>query len=123
MAAWREFAQERPDLAVGGRNCSTSSAFGLAFLAIIRKDNGPRLHPICPLLTENGIFAFIIPSPKQEDLLRNGRFAMHSFPCDNNEDAFYLAGQAERVKGPLDAGGAGEAVCFRTVRVWNSSSC
>ena len=51
-------------------------------------------------MTEHGIFAFIIPSPKQEDLRRDGRFALHSFPCDDNEDAFYLTGLAQPVEDP-----------------------
>ena len=97
MAAWGELAQKRPDLAVAGRELLYQYGVGLAFLATIRKNLGPRLPPISSELTENGIFAFIIPSPKQEDLQRDGRFALHSFPCENNEDAFYLTGLAERV--------------------------
>ena len=46
---------------------------------------------MCPLLHEAGLFAFIIPSPKQRDLRRDGRYALHSFPCEDNEDAFSLA--------------------------------
>lgn len=97
MAAWGELAQRRPDLAEAGRELLYQYGVGLAFLATIRRNHGPRLHPISPMLTENGIFAFIIPSPKQADLQRDGRFALHSFPCENNEDAFYLTGLAERV--------------------------
>jgi hypothetical protein len=97
MATWAELAQQRPDFAEAGRRLLYQHGVGLAFLATIRKDTGPRLHPICPLLTEDGLFAFIIPSPKQQDLLRDGRFAMHSFPCPDNEDAFYLTGRARLV--------------------------
>jgi hypothetical protein len=70
---------------------------GLAFLATVRSDGGPRVHPMCPLIAESGLFAFLIPSPKREDLHRDGRYAMHSFPADENEDAFYLSGMAEVV--------------------------
>ena len=70
---------------------------GLAFLATVRSDGGPRVHPMCPLIAESGLFAFLIPSPKRDDLLRDGRYAMHSFPADENEDAFYLTGVAEPV--------------------------
>jgi hypothetical protein len=66
----------------------------LAFLATIRTDSGPRLHPMCPLLTDDAMYAFIVPSPKQHDLRRDGRFALHSFPCPDNEDAFYVTGRA-----------------------------
>lgn len=45
---------------------------------------------MCPLLTDTGLYAFIVPTPKQKDLHRDGRYAMHSFPLDDKEDAFYL---------------------------------
>lgn len=73
---------------------------GLAFLATVRSDGGPRMHPMCPLIADSGLFAFLIPSPKRDDLLRDGRYAMHSFPADENEGAFYLTGVAE----PVSAG-------------------
>ena len=73
---------------------------GLAFLATVRPDGGPRVHPMCPLIAESGLFAFLIPSPKRDDLHRDGRYAMHSFPADENENAFYLAGTAELADDP-----------------------
>jgi hypothetical protein len=94
MATWRDLGAERPDLTQAGRALFYQHGVGLAFLATVRRDARPRLHPMCPLLTEDGLFAFIIPSPKQDDLRRDGAYAMHSFPCANNEDAFYIAGLA-----------------------------
>jgi hypothetical protein len=55
---------------------------------------------MCPLLTDSGLYAFIVPSPKQRDLHRDGRYAMHSFPLEDNEDAFYLSGVASHVSDP-----------------------
>jgi hypothetical protein len=52
---------------------------------------------VCPVLTDSELFAFIVPSPKQNDLRRDGRYALHSFPTPDNEDAFYLSGEAELV--------------------------
>ena len=49
---------------------------------------------MCPIITDDGLFAFIIPSPKCADLLRDGHYAMHAFPSPQNEDAFYLTGTA-----------------------------
>jgi hypothetical protein len=94
------FTHERPDLAEAGHTLLYQHGVGLAFLATIRPDARPRLHPICPLLSDAGLFAFIIPSPKQGDLLRDGAYAMHSFPCPDNEDAFYIAGRARLVTSP-----------------------
>jgi hypothetical protein len=33
-------------------------------------------------------------SPKRGDLHRDGRYALHAFPPDDNEDAFYISGRA-----------------------------
>ena len=98
MATWGEFAAARHDLAHAGRALLYQVGVGLAFLSTVRKDGGPRVHPMCPLLTDDGLYAFIIPSPKQTDLTRDGRYAMHSFPTDSNEDAFYVAGTASQVE-------------------------
>ena len=95
MTTWNEFAQQRPQLADAGRALLYQHGVGLAFMATIRPDTRPRLHPMCPLLNDDGLFAFIIPSPKQRDLLRDGWYAMHSFPRPDNEDAFYVTGRAE----------------------------
>ncbi len=97
MKTWGEFSRLRPDLAEPGRALLYQVGVGLAFLATTRPDGGPRVHPMCPLLTDESAFAFIVPSPKQGDLRRDGRFALHSFPCEDNEDAFYCAGTARQV--------------------------
>lgn len=100
MVAWGEFEAERPDLAEAARGLLYQFGVGLAFLATTRADGAPRVHPMCPLVTEGGLYAFIVPSPKRTDLHRDGRYAMHSFPADANEDAFSLTGRAEQVTDP-----------------------
>jgi hypothetical protein len=97
MLPWTAFADERPDLAEAGRELLYQFGVGLAFLATTRADGAPRLHPMCPILIPDGLFAFIVPSPKRADLHRDGRFAMHSFPTDDNEDAFAISGSATLV--------------------------
>jgi hypothetical protein len=111
MASWSAFASERPELAAAGRELLYQHGVGLAFLATVRADGGPRLHPMCPLLREEGLFAFIVPSPKQRDLHRDGRYAMHSFPCESNEDAFYSSGRAT----PIDDGPLRRELCDQFV--------
>ena len=97
MVTWGEFESLQPPLAEGGRDLLYRVGVGLAFLATVRGDGGPRLHPMCPLLDGDGLYAFIVPSPKQRDLLRDGRYAMHSLPTPDNEDAFCLSGSATLV--------------------------
>ena len=85
-------------MAAQGRSLLYQHGVGLAFLATVRLDGRPRVHPMCPLLTEDGgLFAFIVPSPKQRDLKRSGAYALHSFPSPTNEDGFHLTGQAAMV--------------------------
>ena len=100
MPAWGEFANQRPDLASACRSRLYQYGVGLAFLGTVRADGGPRLHPMCPLIRDEGLYAFLIPSPKRDDLLRDPRYAMHSFPADENEDAVYLTGTARVVDDP-----------------------
>ena len=97
MISWSNFKVEQPELARHGADLLYHFGVGLAFLGTVRADGGPRLHPICPLLTEGGLYAFIVPSPKRADLRRDGRYAMHTFPMEDNEDAFYLSGVASHV--------------------------
>ena len=97
MATWGELRAARPDLADAGASLLYQHGVGLAFLATVRADGGPRVHPMCPVLHEAELFAFLVPSPKRDDLLRDGRYSMHSFPADDNEDAFYVSGGAWRV--------------------------
>src|SRR6266581_3271775 len=96
--SWSEFERERPDLAEAGRGLLYQfGGVGVAFLSTVRGDGGPRLHPMCPILVAGALVAHIIPSAKRDDLRRDGRFAMHSFPCEDNEDAFYVTGRAALV--------------------------
>jgi hypothetical protein len=97
MPTWTEFAALRPDLAEPGRALLYQFDVGLGFLATTRADGGPRVHPMCPILTAAGMFAFIVRGPKQRDLLRDGRYALHSFPCPDDEDAFSCMGSVREV--------------------------
>ena len=44
MVTWNEFASAAPELAAAGRTLINQFQVGLAFLATVRKDGGPRLH-------------------------------------------------------------------------------
>jgi len=99
MKRWADLAGAVPDLAEAGRRLLYHHGVGLGFLATIRKDGGPRLHPVCPVIDGDGIYVFIgNQSPKVHDLLRDGRFALHSFPISEKDDEFYLAGTTRVVK-------------------------
>lgn len=99
MAPWHDLERERPDLASAGRELlyPFNAGVGLGFLGTVRSDGGPRLHPMCPIITSDGLFCVLTPSPKRDDLHRDQRYALHSYPPPDNEDAFYIRGVARHV--------------------------
>jgi len=100
MLGWNEFRAAEPELAEAGRALLYQfGGVGLAFLGTVRADGGPRLHPMCPILVPDGLFGLLEPSPKLNDLRRDPRCALHSFPPAENEDAFYLTGRVELPRG------------------------
>jgi hypothetical protein len=100
MLRWGELRRTRPDLGSAGLGLLYQFGVGLAFLATVRSDGRPRLHPMGPLVTDDALLGFLQPSPRRQDLPRDGRYALHSFPSDDNEDAFYLSGHAVPVHDP-----------------------
>ncbi len=97
-ATWSEFAAAAPELASHGRRLLYQFGPGLAFLATTRADGGPRAHPVCPALVGEGRYVFVIgASPKRRDLVRDGRYALHTFPAPADDESFYCTGRAEEV--------------------------
>lgn len=113
MITWAEFVAAAPDMADAGRSLLTQFGVGLAFLATVRRDGAPRLHPVCPVLSGDGLFVLITPaSPKRNDLERDGRYALQTFPQPKpGSDEFYLAGAAAPV-----TDGPGRAAILRDAK-------
>jgi len=97
MVSWSELEKRTPAIAEAGRKLIHQHNIGLAYLATVRKDGAPRLHPICPTVFEGGLYALIGPTHKQRDLIRDGRFALHSFPCPDVDDEFLVMGRARMI--------------------------
>ncbi len=99
---WSEFAKQSPGIAEAGRRLLHQFPPGaIAFLATTRADGGPRVHPVCPALHEDGLYVFVVAvSPKRLDLLRDGRFALHAFPSVADDESFYCTGRALAVTDP-----------------------
>jgi len=102
MVTWKEFAAAAPELAEAGRSQLFQFRVGLAFLATVRKDGSPRVHPVCPVLSGDRLFVLVThASPKRQDLLRDGRYSLQAFPQPKaGSDEFYLAGKALLVDDP-----------------------
>lgn len=100
-ATWSEFEAAEPALAAAGHQLLHQfGGLGLAFISTVRPDGGPRLHPICVVIADGGLFCFLVPSPKAVDLKHDGRFALHAFPPEKVDDEFYISGAAELVENP-----------------------
>jgi Pyridoxamine 5'-phosphate oxidase len=97
---WSEFVAAAPEVAavaddLWGSVLRLDSAappaggptFVIAYLATVRPDGGPRLHPFCPIVAGGRLFAAIPPSsPKGRDLRRDGRCVIHAMPgADDTE--------------------------------------
>lgn len=106
MARWQEFEQQAPEIAAGGRALIYQHGIGLGYLATVRKDGGPRIHPFCPIIAAGGLYGLIGPSPKRHDLRRDPRAAIHAFPAEAVDDEFFLQVLAM----PIDVAAVRQAV-------------
>ena len=85
MTTWAEFAAAAPEMAALGSELRAK--FGLAFLATVRKDGSPRVHPVCPFVFRGRLFIATDPrSPKRHDLKRDGRYVLHMLPGENDAE-------------------------------------
>ena len=94
---WSRFAAAMPDLACFGRQRLEGR---IAYLATVRPDGSPRVHPVSPFLGRNGLFVYMEPtSPKVLDLRREARYAMHCGVEDNSggQGEFFARGRAVEV--------------------------
>src|SRR5690348_4064108 len=97
MASWPEFVAAQPGLAAAIRALVHQYGPGLGYLATVRADGGPRVHPVSPVIRDDGLYCFVVDSPKRRDLERDGRYALHSYPPDDSDDEAYVAGRARPV--------------------------
>ncbi|MHB2020275.1 MAG: pyridoxamine 5'-phosphate oxidase family protein [Candidatus Xenobia bacterium] len=113
MLTWQEFSRQCPEMAQFG---VARLRFGVMYLATVRADGFPRVHPITAFVGSGHLYAFMEPtSPKAKDLQRNGRYAMHSLVTDSNgtNGEFQFSGLAEQVTDPATRGTAVAASPYR----------
>ena len=121
MITWSEFERQQSVLADAGRRQFYQHGIGLAFLATIRPGGGPRVHPVCPVISPAGLHLLISAGPKQQDLRRDGRYALHSETCPppRHDDGFAITGRAREVTDAQTAGVVrGQVLTEREGKVW-----
>jgi pyridoxamine 5'-phosphate oxidase-like protein len=97
MRSWAAFAAEAPDLAAFGHRRLERR---IAYLATVRGDGAPRVHPVSPFIGGGCLALYMEPtSPKAADLRRNARYALHCAVEDNEGGGgeFYVTGRAQEI--------------------------
>jgi hypothetical protein len=95
--SWQALADAAPSLAAFGADRLHDQ---VAYLATIKADGAPRLHPVRPVVTSGRLFVFTgRTSPRVHDLERDGRYTLHctatsAEPWDLRE--FAVEGTAHR---------------------------
>lgn len=94
MIPWDEFGAQAPELhAAGGR---LLRAEGIGYLASVKRDGSPRVHPIVPVEAGGRLFVAVNESsPKRFDLANNGRYALHA-PLGGSDEEFLILGRVVR---------------------------
>ena len=88
--------------------------FSIAYLATVRRDGAPRLHPLCPILAGGRLFAAIPRrSPKGWDLRRDERCVIHAMPGPE-DDELCLRASATEVTARADATSLVQSVVARS---------
>ena len=97
---WKLLQDQQPELAAFGAQRLNGA---VAYLATIRKDGSPRVHPMTPIIGQGHLFVFMEPtSPKGHDLQRDGRYAIHCSVTDTSGSSgeFILTGRARLIDDP-----------------------
>jgi hypothetical protein len=100
MTTWFEFAAAAPLLASFGEQRLEKR---IAYLATIRRDGAPRVHPVSPFLAQGQLFIHMEPtSPKRQDLHRDARYALHCAVEDysGGQGEFLVSGLAQEILEP-----------------------
>jgi hypothetical protein len=119
VATWAQFRADAPDVAAVATKLwpgitaldgdeeppsGAGSVFAIAYLATVRVDGGPRLHPFCPILADGRLFAAIPrSSPKGWDLRRDPRCAIHALPGPEDDELCIRARAVEVTDGATRA--------------------
>ncbi|MGB8644849.1 MAG: pyridoxamine 5'-phosphate oxidase family protein [Anaerolineae bacterium] len=98
--SWQSLQDEQPELAAFGAERLNGQ---VAYLATVRNDGSPRVHPMTPIIGQGHLFVFMEPtSPKGRDLQRDGRYAIHCSVRDNSgaSGEFSITGHAHLIDDP-----------------------
>lgn len=110
--SWGGFARAEPELAAFGADRLGSPP---AYLATVRGDGAPRVHPVTPIVTNEALYVFMEPtSPKGRDLRERSWFALHNGVPDTEGSGgeFLVRGVGLSVEDPAVRAIAVEAASY-----------
>jgi hypothetical protein len=85
VATWAQLSREAPGIAAAGR--LLWERHGLMYLATVRGDGSPRVHPVTPVLAGSGVFVAVAgSSPKWRDLHAEPRCVLHCLPGPRDDE-------------------------------------
>ena len=99
--SWQNFANAAPELAAFGEQRFKAAP---AYLATVRADGVPRVHPVTPIFAEGHLLLFMeSTSPKGHDLQRGSGYALHCSVAnsDGGEGEFCLTGHTVLTGDPV----------------------
>jgi hypothetical protein len=111
--SWQDLVDGNPELAAFGAGRLLDGE--VAYLATVRQDGSPRVHPVTPIIGQGRLFLFMEPtSPKGHDLRRDGRYALHCQVenAGGGKGEFYLSGRARWIDDPATRAVAVEAASY-----------
>jgi general stress protein 26 len=97
MISWSQFSAVSSNLASFGKQRLQGR---IAYLATVRLDGSPRLHPVSVFIASGNLFVYMEPtSPKVHDLRRDARYTIHCGVEDNSggQGEFCIRGKAVEV--------------------------
>ena len=103
MASWADLEAAAPEIARIGADLL--DRHHLAYLATVRRDGSPRLHPVSPFILDGRLLVTTPPSsPKAGDQRRDGRYMLHALPGEEDAE-FSIRGRARLLPHSLDRDG------------------
>jgi hypothetical protein len=123
MLSWDDFEAQAPALAAFGAERLTVA---VSYLATLRLDGTPRVHPVAPIVGGGRLFVFMEPtSPKARDLRERNWYALHNGVPDTygSGGEFFVSGQAIPLDDVSLRNVASEAATYPSVSTLSETVC
>ncbi len=98
MTSWADLETADPTTAASGRALIERTGIGEGFLATVRGNAAPRIHPVNVRIVGGRLLTFVIVgSAKAGDLAGDGRYALHAHQDPAVPHEFLVRGRAVEV--------------------------